>query len=169
MEQAQNTTSIRDEKGDRSFASDSNNRNKRNVHNATAFYDLKLDALGSKLSISANMMINNSNANNYYNTITSTKLPLSLILSANIKSIRAGRFGKEFFQNKTESGIKFTKIKNDSEFNFYDILNGQNVFNTKEVTISFIMKRIMPLIFQRVLKSMINGMPKQDCVMNIRT
>ncbi|WP_337085518.1 TonB-dependent receptor domain-containing protein [Elizabethkingia anophelis] len=132
LEQAQNTTSIRDEKDDRSFASDSNNRNKRNVHNATAFYDLKLDSLGSKLSVSANMMINNSNANNYYNTITSTKTS-TFVNPVSQYKIYSGQadLEKNFSKIKTESGIKFTKIKNDSEFNFYDILNGQNVFNTK--------------------------------------
>ena len=132
LEQAQNATSIRDEKGDRSFASDSNNRNKRNVHNATAFYDLKLDSLGSKLSISANMMINNSNANNYYNTITNTKTS-TFVNPVSQYKIYSGQadLEKNFSKIKTESGIKFTKIKNDSEFNFYNILNGQNVFNTK--------------------------------------
>lgn len=119
MEQAQNATSIRDEKGDRSFASDSNNRNKRNVHNATAFYDLKLDSLGSKLSISANMMINNSNANNYYNTITNTKTS-TFVNPVSQYKIYSGQadLEKNFSKIKIESGIKFTKIKNDSEFNF---------------------------------------------------
>jgi hypothetical protein len=47
------------------------NRNSRDVHNATAFYETKLDSTGGKLNLTANMMLNNSNARNFSNTITS--------------------------------------------------------------------------------------------------
>ena len=82
------------------------------MHNATAFYDLKLDSLGSKLSVSANMMINNSNANNYYNTITSTKTS-TFVNPVSQYKIYSGQadLEKNFSKIKTESGIKFTKIK----------------------------------------------------------
>ena len=78
------------------------------------------------------MMINNSNANNYYNTITNTKTS-TFVNPVSQYKIYSGQadLEKNFSKIKIESGIKFTKIKNDSEFNFYDILNGQNVFNTK--------------------------------------
>ncbi len=50
--------------------SDFNNRNSRDVHNATAFYETKIDSAGGKLNVTANMMLNNSNARNFSNTIT---------------------------------------------------------------------------------------------------
>lgn len=138
LEQSQNNTSIGDENGPRYFSSDANNRNKRNVHNVTAFYDLKLDTLGSKLSISANLMDNKSNARNYYNTIAdvTTSTFVNPLSHYRIYSGQAD-LEKNFSKIKTESGIKFTKIKNDSEFNFFDILNGQKVFNTDRSNVFF--------------------------------
>ena len=38
---------------------------------------------------------------------------------------------KNFSKIKQNPELSLQRLKNDSEFNFYDILNGQNVFNTK--------------------------------------
>lgn len=106
------------------------NRNSRDVHNATAFYETKLDSAGGKLNITANLMLNNSNARNFSNTITSETISTMAnpISKYRIYSGQAD-FEKTFAKIKTESGIKYTKIKNDSEFNFFNINNGQYDLN----------------------------------------
>lgn len=129
-ENSDNSTKIKDESGYREFLSTVRNHNRRNVHNATVFYDVKLDSLGSKLNISANLMDNRSNANNYYNTITSS-VSSTYINPINRYRIYAGQadFEKNFAKVKGEAGLKYTKIDNRSDFNFFDILNGDPVPN----------------------------------------
>ncbi|MCS3531447.1 outer membrane beta-barrel family protein [Chryseobacterium sp. JUb7] len=111
-------------------ASNYQNLNKRNVHNASAFYDLKLDTLGSKLSLSANLMLNNSDARNFYNTITNTTISTfaNPISKYRIYSGQAD-LEKNFNKIKTEWGAKYTKIKNDSEFNFFNIEDNHFIIN----------------------------------------
>ncbi len=131
IEQAKNLTQRQNDNIQQNFYSDSDNRNIRKVHNATAFYDVKLDTLGSKLSLSANLMLNDANAKNLYNTITdiTTSSFVNPISQYKIYSGQAD-LEKNFAKIKTESGVKFTSIKNDSYFNFFDIENGQNIRNT---------------------------------------
>ena len=130
-ENGDNSTKILDESGYREFLSNARNLNRRNVHNATVFYDLKLDSLDSKLNISANLMDNRSNASNYYNTITS-EVSSTYINPINRYKIYSGQadLEKNFTKIKTEAGLKYTKINNNSDFNFFDILNGNLIANT---------------------------------------
>ncbi|WP_419870052.1 TonB-dependent receptor domain-containing protein [Chryseobacterium sp. CT-SW4] len=131
LEEAQSTTSILNETGSLDLSSNASNKNRRNVHNASAFYDLKLDSAGSKLSLSANLMINNANARNFYNTIT-TETVSTFANPVSKYRIYSGQadLEKNFSKIKTEAGMKYTRIKNDSEFNFFSIENGQYVINT---------------------------------------
>ena len=131
IEKAQNYTQRQTNQIKQNFYSDSDNRNIRKVHNATAFYDIKLDTLGSKLSLSANVMLNDANAKNLYNTITDVTTS-SFVNPINKYRIYSGQadLEKNFSKIKTEAGLKYTTIKNDSYFNFFDIENGQNIRNT---------------------------------------
>lgn len=130
IEKAQNYTRRQSESIPQEFYSDAENRNIRKVHNATAFYDVKLDTLGSKLSLSANVMLNDANAKNLYNTVTdvTTSSFVNPISQYKIYSGQAD-LEKNFSKIKTEAGVKYTTIKNDSYFNFFDIENGQNIRN----------------------------------------
>jgi outer membrane receptor protein involved in Fe transport len=130
LEQSENRTYISNEEGMLSLFSDSKNKNRRNVHNTTAFYDVKLDTLGSKLSVSANVMLNDANARNFYNTVTTNTVSTftNPISKYRIYSGQAD-LEKNFAKIKTESGIKFTQIKNDSDFNFFNIEDGQFIVN----------------------------------------
>lgn len=123
-EKAKNSTQILDELGSRFFLSDANNLNIRKIQNANIFYDIKLDSLDGKLSFSGNLMTNNANANNYYNTIQNTTISTfaNPIHSYKIYSGQAD-LEKTFAKIKTESGIKYTKIENSSKFNFFDLVN----------------------------------------------
>ncbi|WP_370895334.1 TonB-dependent receptor domain-containing protein [Chryseobacterium gossypii] len=131
LEQAYNRSTIFNEEGLLEVYSDNRNKNRRNVHNTTAFYDVKLDSAGSKLSLSANLMINNSNARNFYNTVTDNTISTftNPVSKYRIYSGQAD-LEKNFTKIKTEAGLKYTRIKNDSEFNFFNIENGQFIINT---------------------------------------
>jgi outer membrane receptor protein involved in Fe transport len=138
IEKGESITKIFNDEGLLDVASNYENRNKRNTHNATAFYDIKLDTLGSKLSLSANMMLNNSNARNFYNTITDETISTfaNPISKYRIFSGQAD-LEKTFSKIKTESGVKYTRIKNDSKFNFYNIENNQFIVNTDRTNTFF--------------------------------
>ncbi|PQA95778.1 TonB-dependent receptor [Chryseobacterium shigense] len=138
LEKGESKASIFDQEGYLDVLSNYSNKNRRNVHNATAFYDVKLDSLGSKLSITANMMLNNSNARNFYNTITSDQVSTfaNPVSKYRIYSGQAD-LEKAFGKVKTEAGLKYTKIKNDSEFNFFNIEDDQYILNTKRTNTFF--------------------------------
>ncbi|MDN5395580.1 MAG: TonB-dependent receptor family protein [Chryseobacterium sp.] len=138
LEQGESKANIFDKDGYLDVFSDYSNRNRRNVHNASAFYDVKLDSSGSKLSLTANVMLNNSNARNFYNTITSDEVSTfaNPISKYRIYSGQAD-LEKTFGKVKTEAGLKYTKIKNDSEFNFFNIEDDQYILNTKRTNTFF--------------------------------
>lgn len=133
LETVKNSSSIKDESGERRFTSDAVALNHRNNHYATLFYDLKIDSLGSKLSISGNLISNNANADDFYNTQTD-QLVSTYINPINQYRIYSGQVDleKNFKKFKTESGLKFTKIKNDSYFNFYDLNDGIQTMNSTQ-------------------------------------
>ncbi len=130
LETVKNVSSIKDEAGERGFTSDAVALNHRNNHYATLFYDVKIDSLGSKLSISGNLISNNANADDYYNTYTD-QVAATYINPINKYRIYSGQadLEKNFKKIKTESGVKFTKIKNDSYFNYYDVIDGNQIIN----------------------------------------
>lgn len=131
IEKAQNYTKRQTDNIQQDFYSDSENRNIRKVHNATAFYDIKFDTLGSKLSLSANVMLNDANAKNLYSTVTNVTNS-SFVNPISQYKIYSGQadLEKNFAKIKTESGLKYTSIKNNSYFNFFDVENSQNIRNT---------------------------------------
>lgn len=130
LETVKNVSSIKDEAGERGFTSDAVALNHRNNHYATLFYDVKIDSLGSKLSVSGNLISNNANADDYYNTYTD-QVASTYINPINKYRIYSGQadLEKNFKKIKTESGVKFTKIKNDSYFNYYDVIDGNQIIN----------------------------------------
>ncbi|MGG7436545.1 TonB-dependent receptor domain-containing protein [Chryseobacterium arthrosphaerae] len=138
LETGESTSQRFNEEGLLNIISNFRNRNSRDVHNATAFYEAKLDSMGGKLNLTANMMLNNSDARNFSNTITSQTISTMAnpISKYRIYSGQAD-LEKTFGKVKTESGLKYTKIKNDSEFNFFTINNGQYDLNTDRTNTFF--------------------------------
>ena len=128
-----NASSVKDELGERFFTSEALALNHRNNHYATMFYEVKLDSLGSKFSISGNLISNNANADDYYETFSDV-VTTTYINPINHYRIYSGQadLEKNFSKVKTESGIKFTKLKNDSFFNYYDVNDGILVRNPEQ-------------------------------------
>ncbi|MGV4413700.1 TonB-dependent receptor domain-containing protein [Chryseobacterium sp. T1] len=115
------------------FISKNTTLNNNKNHYATAFYDVKLDSLGSKLSLSANLMANNTNANNRIFT-TTDRLKESLNLPENKYRIYSAQadLEKNFNKIKTEAGFKFSSINNNSSVKFFDIENDNYIINPKK-------------------------------------
>lgn len=131
LETSESTSTIFNNNTLLNIQSDYANKNHRNLHNATVFYDLKLDTLGSRLSLSANLLFNNSNARNFSNTVTSNTISTfaNPISRYRIYSGQAD-LEKKNAKIKTEAGLKYTRIKNNSDFNFFNIQDGIYTFNT---------------------------------------
>jgi outer membrane receptor protein involved in Fe transport len=83
-------------------------------------------------------MLNDSNARNFYNTITSNTIS-TFVNPVNQYRIYSGQADLEqhISKVKTEAGLKYTKIKNDSEFNFFNIENNQFIPNTERTNTFF--------------------------------
>lgn len=115
------------------FSSKSTNLSENNNYYATAFYDVKLDSLNSKLSLSANLMSNKSLTDNEVET-WSDQLIKSLNKTDNQYKIYSAQadLEKNFEKIKTEAGVKFSDIKNDSYANFFDIDDGSYNLNSKK-------------------------------------
>lgn len=107
-----------------------NNGTFRNT-NANAFYELKLDSLGSKINFSGNLMSNKMDSDNYTNTFGVTDL-FSKTKNNSQYKILNGQIDleKNFKKIRTEAGVKYAKISNNADLNFFDILNEIPVFNT---------------------------------------
>ncbi|WP_300669786.1 TonB-dependent receptor [Soonwooa sp.] len=112
------------------FISNNLNHNNNNNHYATAFYDVKLDSLGSKLSFSGNLLSNKTALINNVKTFQNTEKEANNY-NDNMYNVYSGQVDleKNFSKLKTEAGIKYTNIKNDSDNQFFDIDNGQEQYN----------------------------------------
>ncbi len=112
------------------FASQNVNHNHNNNHYATAFYDIKLDSLGSKLSFSGNLISNKLALINNVSTFQNTEKE-AINYNDNLYNVYSGQVDleKNFSKIKTESGLKYTMFKNESTAQFFDIENEQTQLN----------------------------------------
>ncbi|MGG5208053.1 TonB-dependent receptor domain-containing protein [Chryseobacterium sp. MIQD13] len=127
-----NKSDIKNNQGMEGFISESGFNYQIKTHTATFFYDVKLDTLNSKVSISANFMSNISYNNNHLLTTSSTTSISALNTPVSQYKIYSGQadLEKNFKKIKTEAGIKFTNINNDASMKYYDVINEENIFNT---------------------------------------
>lgn len=107
------------------FSSDTDNNGNYNNGNLNAFYEVKLDTLGSKLNISGNIMRNKVDSDNFTNTYGITDIH-SNTKNGSVYKIMNGQIDleKNFSKIRTEAGLKYAKINNDADLLFYDFLNG---------------------------------------------
>lgn len=112
------------------FASDVTGYDTTDRHYANAFYEVKIDTAGSKLNISANYMQNRpaiQNLTNTYaaSTFTTKSYPRNQYKIWNLQADLEKTFGKV----KTEAGLKYSDIANNSSQQFYNILNGAEIWD----------------------------------------
>jgi len=94
------------------FSADNVNHINNNNHYATAFYDVKLDSLGSKLSFSGNLISNKLALIKNVSTFQNTEKE-AVNYNDNLYNIYSGQVDleKNFSKIKTGSGLKYTMSK----------------------------------------------------------
>ncbi|MCD1115704.1 TonB-dependent receptor domain-containing protein [Chryseobacterium turcicum] len=106
-------------------------REKLPTHTLSAYYDLKLDSLGKKLSFAGNFFKNNSDTDVNFSTL---KLSDNSIQNVNTKSIvnpqvfsLQGDLELPFSFGTIETGLKFNQFKNSTDLQYFNIINNQNI------------------------------------------
>ncbi|MDY0930042.1 TonB-dependent receptor domain-containing protein [Chryseobacterium sp. CFBP8996] len=119
-------------------------REKAPTHTLSAYYDLKLDSLGKKLSFTGNFFKNNSDTDVNFSTL---KLSDNSIQYVNTRSIvepqvfsLQGDLELPFSFGTIETGLKFNQFKNATDLQYFNIINNKyipdlqraNLFEYKE-------------------------------------
>ncbi|MGE6395466.1 TonB-dependent receptor domain-containing protein [Chryseobacterium scophthalmum] len=119
-------------------------REKTPTHTLSAYYDLKLDSLGKKLSFAGNFFKNNSDTDVNFSTL---KLSDNSVQNVNTRSIvepqvfsLQGDLELPFSFGTIETGLKFNQFKNATDLQYFNIINNQyipdlqraNLFEYKE-------------------------------------
>ncbi|MBD3904225.1 TonB-dependent receptor [Chryseobacterium sp. Ch-15] len=106
-------------------------REKTPTHTLSAYYDLKLDSLGKKLSFAGNFFKNNSDTDVNFSTL---KLSDNSIQYVNTKSIvqpqvfsLQGDLELPFSFGTIETGLKFNQFKNATDLQYFNIINNQYI------------------------------------------
>ncbi|MDF2833753.1 TonB-dependent receptor domain-containing protein [Chryseobacterium indoltheticum] len=106
-------------------------REKAPTHTLSAYYDLKLDSLGKKLSFAGNFFKNNSDTDVNFSTL---KLSDNSVQNVNTKSIvepqvfsLQGDLELPFSFGTIETGLKFNQFKNATDLQYFNIINNQYI------------------------------------------
>jgi outer membrane receptor protein involved in Fe transport len=91
------------------------------------FYDVALDTLGKKLSLSGNISKSNSNRNNMFSTFnTENQLSNNVLTTSGMNyGIYSGQidFTLPFKSGIIETGAKYTRLNNESSLGYFDYTN----------------------------------------------
>ncbi|SHG79791.1 outer membrane beta-barrel family protein [Chryseobacterium sp. OV279] len=106
-------------------------REKLPTHTLSAYYDLKLDSLGKKLSIAGNFYKNNSDTEVNFSTLTLSDhsvqdVKTTSLISPQIFSAQAD-LELPFSFGTIETGVKFNQFKNSSDIQYFNLNGGQYV------------------------------------------
>lgn len=119
-------------------------REKLPTHTLSAYYDLKLDSLGKKLSITGNFYKNNSDTEVNFSTLKSSDNSVENVKTASLISpqIFSAQADLElpFSFGNIETGVKFNQFKNASDLQYFNFIDSQyiadeekaNLFNYQE-------------------------------------
>ncbi|PIF44095.1 outer membrane receptor protein involved in Fe transport [Chryseobacterium sp. 52] len=106
-------------------------REKLPTHTLSAYYDLKLDSLGKKLSIAGNFYKNNSDTEVNFSTLKSSDnstqdVKTTSLISPQIFSAQAD-LELPFSFGTIETGVKFNQFKNSSDIKYFNLAAGQYI------------------------------------------
>lgn len=119
-------------------------REKLPTHTLSAYYDLKLDSLGKKLSLAGNFYKNNSDTEVNFSTLKLSDhsvqdIKTTSLISPQIFSVQAD-LELPFSFGTIETGVKFNQFKNSSDIKYFNLNAGQyaedplraNIFSYQE-------------------------------------
>ncbi|SHL41288.1 Outer membrane receptor proteins, mostly Fe transport [Chryseobacterium carnipullorum] len=106
-------------------------REKLPTHTLSAYYDLKLDSLGKKLSIAGNFYKNDSDTEVNFSTLKSSDhstqdVKTVSLISPQIFSAQAD-LELPFSFGTLETGVKFNQFKNSSNIQYFNLDGGQYI------------------------------------------
>lgn len=106
-------------------------REKLPTHTLSAYYDLKLDSLGKKLSIAGNFYKNNSDTEVNFSTLKLSDhsvqdVKTTSLISPQIFSVQAD-LELPFSFGTIETGVKFNQFKNSSDIQYFNLTGGQYI------------------------------------------
>lgn len=114
-------------------------REKLPTHTLSAYYDLKLDSLGKKLSIAGNFYKNNSDTEVNFSTLTLSDhsvqdVKTTSLISPQIFSAQAD-LELPFSFGTIETGVKFNQFKNSSDIQYFNLNGGKYVPDLSRVNL----------------------------------
>ncbi len=127
---------------------DTKHREKNTINTLSVYYDLKLDSVGKKLSITGNYYSNDSRTNVDFNTLKSSSQSTEFVRTISLikPEILSGQADLElpFSFGNIETGAKFTQFKNDSDLSYFNLENSEwiaddsrsNLFRYKEKNVA---------------------------------
>ncbi|MGU3376685.1 TonB-dependent receptor domain-containing protein [Chryseobacterium sp. M5A1_1a] len=144
MDIVNNTRNIDSDSKEENLLTHTFHREKLPTHTLSAYYDVKLDSLGKKLSIAGNFYKNNSDTEVNFSTLKSSDQSVQdvrtiSIVAPQIFSVQAD-LELPFSFGTIETGVKFNQFKNTSDLQYFNLESGQykpdfskaNVFQYKE-------------------------------------
>ena len=114
------------------------------THTLNAYYDIKLDTIGGKLSFTGNFLSNIPSKVNDFNTLNSVTTSKDIVRNNSKMNygIYSGQADLMLSYNwaKMETGVKYTLFDNNSNVGYFDLIgadyivnsNKSNIFNYKE-------------------------------------
>lgn len=119
-------------------------REKLPAHTFSAYYDLKLDTLGKKLSFAGNFFKNNSDTDVNFSTLkvndnSIQDVKTTSIISPQVFSLQ-GDLELPFSFGTIETGLKFTQFKNSTDLQYFNIINN-NIFRICREQICLIIRK----------------------------
>ncbi|MCI3937377.1 TonB-dependent receptor [Chryseobacterium aahli] len=106
-------------------------REKNPTHTLSAYYDLKLDSLGKKLSFAGNYFKNDSNTEVNFSTLklsdqTIQDVKTTSIVAPQVFSVQ-GDLELPFSFGTIETGLKFNQFKNSTDLQYFNIINNKYI------------------------------------------
>ncbi|KMQ65945.1 TonB-dependent receptor [Chryseobacterium sp. FH2] len=138
------TKNISPEFGEENLLTNTSHREKLPTHTLSAYYDVKLDSLGKKLSIAGNFYKNNSDTDVNFSTLTLSDNSIQNVKTVSLISpqIFSAQADLElpFSFGTIETGMKFNQFKNFSDLKYFTLIDEQyisdeeraNLFQYKE-------------------------------------
>ena len=131
MDIVNTTKNIASDLSEENLLTNTFNREKLPTHTLSAYYDLKLDSLGKKLSIAGNFYKNNSDTEVNFSTLKASDQSVqdvrtTSLISPQIFSAQAD-LELPFSFGTIETGVKFNQFKNRSDQRYFNLNAGQYV------------------------------------------
>lgn len=139
MDILNNTKNISPDLAENNLITNTFHREKSPTHTLSAYYDLKLDSLGKKLSFATNFYKNNNDTEVHFSTLTLPENSVQEVktLSEITPQIFSAQGDLElpFSFGTVETGVKFNQFRNFADLKYFDFENNQYIIDNEKSSI----------------------------------